>query len=76
MTLSMLTLQQRAWELRRSILEMVQASQSGHLGGSLSAIDILTVLYLGGVLRVSPETQDVPRRDRFVMSKGPATPAL
>ncbi|MDR1711608.1 MAG: transketolase [Propionibacteriaceae bacterium] len=70
-----MNLEKQAWLGRRSILEMVRASQSGHLGGSLSAIDILTVLYFE-VLNVDPAHPDDPARDRFVLSKGHATPAL
>lgn len=42
----------------------------GHTGGDLSAADILTVLYLGRILRVDPELPRWDQRDRFVMSKG------
>lgn len=60
---------------RRQILSMVQTARSGHLGGSLSAIDILTTLYFHS-LRVDPTSPDDPSRDRFVLSKGHASPAL
>jgi transketolase len=52
---------------------MVYEAKSGHPGGSLSATDILTVLY-AKVLRHDPQRPDWPERDRFVMSKGHCTP--
>ena len=62
--------------IRRHIVEMTHAAQSGHPGGSLSAVEILAALYFGGVLRHDPADPDWPDRDRFVMSKGHATPVL
>ena len=56
-------------------LEMVYSAASGHLGGSYSAADILTVLYQN-VLRIDPAQPCLPDRDRFVLSKGHCTPAL
>ena len=56
-------------------VDMVYAAASGHLGGSLSAMDILTTLYFD-VMWVDPETPRDPDRDRFVLSKGHCTPGL
>ena len=56
-------------------VDMVYAAASGHIGGSLSAMDILTTLYFD-VMRVDPEKPHDPERDRFVLSKGHCTPAL
>ena len=56
-------------------LDMVYQCASGHLGGSFSAMDILTVLYFE-TMRVDPAHPDDPDRDRFVLSKGHCTPAL
>ena len=56
-------------------MEMVHRAASGHIGGSLSAMDILTELYFR-VMRVNPEQPRDPARDRFVLSKGHCTPAL
>lgn len=63
-------------ENRKNILDMVYEAQSGHIGGSLSACDILTVLFhkcmkhsLGG-----KTSQDYAQRDRFVLSKGHVSP--
>lgn len=54
---------------------MLAAAGSGHPGGSLSAADILAVLY-NEAMRIDPERPDWPERDRFVLSKGHAAPAL
>ncbi len=64
-----------AREMRRDILTMIYEAGSGHPGGSLSIIDILTVLYWR-VMRHDPERPDWPDRDRLVLSKGHACPAL
>lgn len=56
-------------------LDMVYHCASGHLGGSFSAMDILTVLYFD-VMKVDPQNPTDPDRDRFVLSKGHCTPAL
>ena len=69
-------LQETAWRLSRQILEMTSTAGSGHPSSSLSAIDILTGLYFGGLLRFDPQQPEWPRRDRFILSKGHAAPAL
>lgn len=56
-------------------MEMVFRAASGHIGGSLSAMDILTELYWE-VMNIDPENPCAPERDRFVMSKGHCTPGL
>ena len=56
-------------------LDMVYGAASGHLGGSFSAMDLLTVLYQT-VMQVDPADPSDPDRDRFVLSKGHCTPAL
>jgi transketolase len=68
-------LQDRAGVLRRHVLRMVHAAGSGHVGGSLSAAEMMAVLYFH-VLRVDPSRPDWPERDRFVLSKGHACPIL
>lgn len=68
-------LKRKAHDFRRDILEMTYAAGSGHPGGSLSAIDILTVLYYH-TMRVDPKNPMWPDRDRFVLSKGHSCPAL
>ncbi|MGL5963313.1 MAG: transketolase [Fusobacteriaceae bacterium] len=62
-------------EIRKSIVQMVSIAKSGHPGGSLSATDILTVLYFHK-MNINPETPKNPTRDRFVLSKGHASPAI
>lgn len=69
-------LQDLALENRRNIIEMVYQAKSGHIGGSLSACDIMTVLFhkcmkhaING--KLSDEYKD---RDRFVLSKGHVSP--
>jgi transketolase len=69
-------LQETAWRLSRQILEMTTKAGSGHPSSSLSAIDILTVLFFGAVMRFNPEYPDWPERDRFILSKGHGVPAL
>lgn len=61
--------------LRKDILKMIARAQSGHPGGSLSAIDIIAHLY-ANVLRHDPKHPRDPGRDRFVLSKGHGVPAL
>ncbi|MFW2332106.1 MAG: transketolase [Nitrospinota bacterium] len=61
--------------LRIDILRMISKAGSGHPGGSLSAIDVLTALYYAKMDH-SPSYQDEQRRDRFVLSKGHGAPAL
>jgi transketolase len=65
----------RAAAARRDIVRSVSRARAGHLGGPLSAVDVLTVLY-GGILRVRPDQPDWPDRDRFVLSKGHASIGL
>ena len=68
-------LQVKAKTLRRHIIKMIAASQSGHPGGSLSAVEIITALYFN-VLRHDPQNPQWPDRDRFILSKGHAAPVL
>ncbi len=62
--------------LRLDILEMTTRAGSGHPSSSFSAVEILTVLYFGGILRYRAEEPLWPKRDRFIMSKGHAAPLL
>lgn len=64
-----------AKRLRRDIITMIGKAGSGHPGGSLSAVEILTALYFR-VLRHKPLDPHWPDRDRFILSKGHAAPAL
>jgi transketolase len=64
-----------AKRIRRHIVKMLAAAGSGHPGGSLSAVEILCALYFR-VLRHDPKEPHRPDRDRFILSKGHAAPAL
>lgn len=71
-------LKEDATEVRRNIVKMVHNSKSGHPGGSLSGADILTVLYKKS-LNIPSEwdkSADFENRDRFILSKGHASPLL
>ncbi|MBU0629879.1 MAG: transketolase [Candidatus Margulisbacteria bacterium] len=68
-------LQEIASKLRQHVIVMTCAAASGHPGGSLSAADIITVLYFH-TLRHRPKDPGWVDRDRFVMSKGHAAPIL
>lgn len=63
-------------DMRIDIVRSIASAGSGHPGGSLSCIDILAVLYFGGVLDHDPTDPGKPDRDRFILSKGHAAPAL
>lgn len=71
-------LKQSAREVRRNIVKMVHNSKSGHPGGSLSGADILTVLYKKSLnIPVDwDKSSDFENRDRFILSKGHASPLL
>lgn len=68
-------LDERAMMLRRHCLEMIGRAKSGHPGGSLSAADVVAVLYFHH-LKHDPKNPKKPDRDRFVLSKGHAAPVL
>ena len=68
-------LQSTAKRLRRSIVTMIAEAGSGHPGGSLSAVEIVTSLYFR-VLRHTPDDPSWPDRDRFILSKAHACPVL
>ena len=69
------TLAITAAKARLLAVEAVHRCASGHPGGSLSVLDVLTVLYFH-TMRVDPQNPADPDRDRFVLSKGHCTPAL
>ena len=64
-----------AREVRKNIITMITEARSGHPGGSLSCVEIITTLYFNE-MNVSIEKKNDPDRDRFVLSKGHAAPAL
>ncbi len=63
------TLFKLATAVRRRDLQMIYDAKIGHIGGDLSAIDILVTLYFG-VLHIDPRVPNAPDRDRFILSKG------
>lgn len=72
---SAIEMQRTAQELRATILGMIFKAGSGHSGGSLSSAEIITVLY-DEVMNIKPQDPSWEDRDRFVLSKGHAAPAL
>ncbi len=72
---SKLELQKVACKVRMGIIEGVHAAKAGHPGGSLSCADILTYLYFKE-MKIDPKNPKWEDRDRFVLSKGHAAPAL
>lgn len=68
-------LQEIAKKIRVEIIKMLERSQSGHPGGSLSAVEILTALYFKE-MKIDPNNPKWEDRDRFVLSKGHGTPVL
>lgn len=68
-------LRKLSWTLRQDVIKMIAGAKSGHPGGSLSAIDLITVLYYA-VLKHDPKNPTWAARDRFILSKGHACPAL
>ena len=68
-------LRRECLDTRRDLIEMLHRAGSGHPGGSLSAVEILVALYCE-VMRVRPKDPSWPDRDRFILSKGHAAPAL
>lgn len=71
-----LAAKEKAFDLREDIIKMIHEAGSGHPGGSLSCIDILTALYFGGVMNHNPQNPEDDSRDRFILAKGHAAPAL
>ncbi len=71
----MADLKTMSYDLRKNVIDMIVEGKGGHIGGDMSVIDTLIALYFG-VMNISPENQDDPDRDRFVMSKGHCVEAL
>jgi transketolase len=69
-------LQDRARIIRREIITSTTEAGSGHPTSSLSAVEIAVAIYFGGVLRYDPKNPHWPQRDRFILSKGHASPLL
>ena len=58
----------KAYKLRQDVLDIIVAGGGGHIGGDMSSMEIMLTLY--SRMNVSPDRQDDPNRDRFVLSKG------
>lgn len=69
------SLESKSREIRKSILTMVYRANSGHVGGSLGAVEIVVALYYH-LMRHNPRNPDWPERDRFILSKGHCTPVI
>ena len=68
-------LELKSWDLRRDIVDIIMAGGGGHIGGDMSVLNTLLVLYKNH-LNITPDTTEDPNRDRFVLSKGHAVEAL
>jgi len=66
-------LRELALEMRKTVLRMTNHAGAGHVGGSLSELEILVSLYFR-VMKIDPENPQWPERDRFILSKGHASP--
>lgn len=64
-----------SYRLRQHVLDIVMAGKGGHIGGDMSVMDVLVTLYFDQ-MNISPENQDDPQRDLFVLSKGHSVEAL
>jgi len=58
-----------SYKLRRDVVDMIMAGKAGHIGGDMSVMETMVSLYFHA-MNISPENQDDPNRDMFVMSKG------
>lgn len=67
-------LKAKSFEIRKRMMEMCIKAGTGHCTSSLSATDILTTLYYGGVMRHDPDNPEWEDRDRLFLSKGQASP--
>lgn len=68
-------LNEKAQQFRLDVLEMIHERGAGHPGGSLSAVEIITALFFHH-LKIDANHPDWPERDRFILSKGHASPLL
>jgi transketolase len=69
-------LKELARSLRLDVLDMTTRAASGHPSSSFSAVEILTAMYFGGILRYRSNDPHWPERDRLILSKGHAAPLL
>lgn len=64
-----------SYDLRKDVVDMIMSGKGGHIGGDMSMMDILVTLYFK-VMNISPENQNDPDRDRFILSKGHSVETL
>src|SRR5438132_297640 len=69
-------LKAKAKQIRRDIITSTTTAGSGHPTSSLSAVELTVPLFFGGLMRYDPKNPHWPDRDRFVLSKGHASPLL
>lgn len=69
-------LERKAYDIRKATLDMCIKAETGHVTSSMSCIDLLVALYYGDIMRHDPENPQWPQRDRLILSKGQASPAL
>jgi transketolase len=69
-------IEKKAADLRKKFIKTASVIEATHIASSLSCIDIITVLFFGGVLRYNPANPKDESRDRFILSKGHAAAAL
>jgi transketolase len=72
---TLLQLKFKAEEIRKSVVKMIFLGRGGHMGGSLSSIEIETALYFH-VMNIDSDNPNMPERDRFILSKGHSVEAL
>lgn len=70
------TLEKKAYRIRRQVLDMCIKAGTGHVTSSFSCTEILVALYHGGLLRYDVDNPNWAERDRFILSKGQASPVL
>src|SRR5436190_20299206 len=75
-TPSLAELQTIARSIRKDIITSTTTAGSGHPTSSLSAVEVGVALFFGGFLRYDPKNPHWPQRDRFILSKGHASPLL
>lgn len=69
-------LRRKSFQIRQAVLEMCIKAGTGHVTSSLSCIEVLVALYYGNILKIDPDNPKWKARDRFILSKGQASPAL
>ena len=72
---SMQNLKALSYKLRQDVVNMIMEGKAGHIGGDMSVMDTLVALYFH-TMNISPENQDDPDRDLFVLSKGHCVESL